>query len=161
MMSSDKLLSNVLSGLKAAGVERGSRNRTVAEKTGYSEGTVNGILSGNAKITSRFIQAICTGFGIRREWIETGGGTVLDNGITGLHQNYKLPVETADFSGGIDDWDTVRGYAVLEIMQILEKLTTEQVVSLVMRLRKETGFSSRQEYEKDTDGQFSTVKILG
>lgn len=159
-MSSNNLLDNILAALKYAGVERGSRNRKVAEKTGYSEGTVNGILSGNAKITSRFIQAICSGFGINRSWIEKGLGSVLENGNLGLHQKYKISVETKDLIGGIDDWDTVRGYAILEIVQLLEKLSTEQVVSLVMMLRKETGFTSKAEYEKDEDGDFSSVKWI-
>lgn len=79
MTSSNKSshLVYLLEGLKAAGVEKGSRNKVVAEKTGYSEGTVNGILSGNAKITERFIQSVCSGFGINRDFIEGSSASPL------------------------------------------------------------------------------------
>jgi len=70
-MSSDNL-SRLLIGLKTVGVEKGERNKTVAEKTGYAVGTVNRILSGNAALTDRFIQAVCSSFAIRKEWVCSG-----------------------------------------------------------------------------------------
>ena len=54
----------LLSELEGVGVKRGSRNRTVAERTGYSEGTVKRILSGTAKLTKRFICAVHNAFRI-------------------------------------------------------------------------------------------------
>lgn len=75
-MSRDKL-SRLLSGIESAGVRRGERNKTVAEKTGYSVGTVNRILSGNAALTVRFIQAVCAGFGVNRGWVENGEAPIL------------------------------------------------------------------------------------
>lgn len=98
-MSSDYLslsgdvLKRLLEGLKLAGVERGSRNKTVADKTGYSVGTVNRILSGNATLTGRFIQAVCTGFDINKTWVETGNtGTLLGGGDTeGIHGGTLSP----------------------------------------------------------------------
>lgn len=91
-MSSDKL-SRMRSALSIAGVGFGSRNKTVAEKTGYSVGTVNRILSGHANLTARFIQAVCIGFDIRREWIDEGELPVrkrpqqnLEALITDVHQ---------------------------------------------------------------------------
>lgn len=67
------VLSFLRGGLKAAGIETGVRNKTVAEKTGYSEKTVANILSGNSKLTPRFITAVCTAFGISKEWVLGGG----------------------------------------------------------------------------------------
>lgn len=55
-------LEELLARLKAAGVEHGSRNKTVAEKTGYSAKSVGNILSGNAVLTDRFISMACTAF---------------------------------------------------------------------------------------------------
>lgn len=66
------MLARLLEGLKSADVEKGERNRAVAGKTGYSEKTVGNILSGNAPLTSRFIQAVCSAFWVRKAWIENG-----------------------------------------------------------------------------------------
>ena len=72
----DKLaLNRLLQALKLAGVETGSRNRTVAKKTGYSEKTVANILSGNAKLTPRFITVASRSFGLNGFWIEFGEKT--------------------------------------------------------------------------------------
>jgi hypothetical protein len=72
------LLRRVLEGIQATGVLRGSRNKSVAEKTGYTEGSVKRILSGHSKLTSRFITAVCGAYGIRREWVEEGHTPVLE-----------------------------------------------------------------------------------
>lgn len=86
-MSSDFLL-RIAEGLDQAGVRHGSRNKSVAEKTGYAIGTVNRVLSGNAALTDRFIQAVCSGFDIRKEWIERGEKPILKGfdleGLEGL-----------------------------------------------------------------------------
>lgn len=66
------MVENLLAGLREAGVERGSRNRTVAEKTGYSEKTVGNLLSGNSAITPRFLRAVCSAFNINISWVTDG-----------------------------------------------------------------------------------------
>lgn len=66
------ILQRLLEGLKTVGVEKGERNKTVAEKTGYSLRSVGSILSGHAVLSPRFIQAICTTYGIRKAWVEAG-----------------------------------------------------------------------------------------
>jgi transcriptional regulator with XRE-family HTH domain len=65
-------LDRLLAGLKKSGVEQGARNKTVAEKTGYKEKTVGNILSGNAYLTDRFIQAVCRVFKINVPWVLVG-----------------------------------------------------------------------------------------
>ncbi len=65
-------LSRLLKALVDSGVMHGERNRTVANATGYSEGTVKRILSGNAVLTDRFIKIVCAGFQIRPEWVNIG-----------------------------------------------------------------------------------------
>lgn len=71
-------LSRLLEGLEHAGVKHGSRNKTVAEETGYAVGTINRILSGNANLTDRFIQSVCSSFNINPEWIREGKEPVLN-----------------------------------------------------------------------------------
>jgi len=65
-------LARLLEGLKQAGLEHGSRNKSVAKKSGYSEHTVLKVLSGNATLTPRFVQAVCSAFGVSKTWVETG-----------------------------------------------------------------------------------------
>ncbi|MCE1226501.1 MAG: hypothetical protein LWW87_08460 [Geobacteraceae bacterium] len=65
-------LARLLKALVDSGVMHGERNRTVANATGYSEGTVKRILSGNAVLTDRFIKIVCAGFQIRPEWVNIG-----------------------------------------------------------------------------------------
>jgi transcriptional regulator with XRE-family HTH domain len=91
-MSSD-ILSRLLEGLKLAGVERGSRNRVVAEKTGYSEGSVNRILSGNTKLTGRFLQSACTAFGISKTWVESGEQGTFFTGDVGLIHGTSMEID--------------------------------------------------------------------
>lgn len=57
-------LSILLSALDGVGVHFGSRNRTVAEATGYAEGSVRRLLSGNTPLTNKFIKAVCESFGL-------------------------------------------------------------------------------------------------
>lgn len=68
----NEALNRILEGLKLARVEKGERNKVVAEKTGYSVKTIGNILSGAAALTPRFIQAVCSAFGISRAWVEMG-----------------------------------------------------------------------------------------
>lgn len=70
-------LSRLLAGLKAAGVEQGTRNKAVAEKTGYTEKTIGNILSGNANLSARFINTVCAAFDIGISWITIGGEPML------------------------------------------------------------------------------------
>lgn len=66
------ILNRLLDGLKEAGVEFGSRNKTVAKTTGYNEKTVANILSGNSTLTARFVRTVCADFGINQHYVETG-----------------------------------------------------------------------------------------
>lgn len=59
-------LDDLLNVIKLAGIETGSRNKTVANITGYTVGTVNRILSGNAVISDRFCLAVYNGLSIMR-----------------------------------------------------------------------------------------------
>ncbi|MEA5114986.1 MAG: helix-turn-helix transcriptional regulator [Geobacteraceae bacterium] len=115
---STDILDRLLDGLKLAGVEKGSRNKTVAEKTGYSVGTVNRILSGNATLTGRFIQAVCTGFDINRTWVETGNtGTLLGGGDTrGIHGR-TLPPAWLEYSNVTGD-DSLTREAINEFKKL-------------------------------------------
>jgi transcriptional regulator with XRE-family HTH domain len=75
-VSSNSLLQNeqlgrLLSALKGVDVDKG-RNKKVAEKTGYSEGSVKQVLAGRNPITGRFITAVCNAFDINQLWVETG-----------------------------------------------------------------------------------------
>ena len=74
-------LDRLLVALKEVGVEQGARNRTVAEKTGYSEKTVGNLLSGHAAITDRFIWAVGTAFGINSTWITLGSEPILTESL--------------------------------------------------------------------------------
>ena len=74
---SSVFLSRLLQALDLVGVKHGSRNKTVAEKAGYSPGTVNRILSGNAALTARFIYLCCTAFGINMGWVKEGVQPIL------------------------------------------------------------------------------------
>lgn len=86
-------LKRLLEGLKLSGVIKGGRNKAVSEKTGYSLRSVGSILSGHAALTQRFVQAVCSAFGISRTWVESGcEATLLDSygledreGIVGHH----------------------------------------------------------------------------
>lgn len=96
-MSSDNL-SRLLIGLKNVGVETGERNKTVADKTGYALGTITRILSGNAALTDRFIQSVCSAFGIRKEWICEGIEPIKKQGVDiaefeGLHMSPEWHAE--------------------------------------------------------------------
>jgi transcriptional regulator with XRE-family HTH domain len=68
----NEVLGRLLEALGLVGVEKGARNKLVAEKTGYSVKTIGNILSGHSDMTPRFIQAVCSAFGIDREWVERG-----------------------------------------------------------------------------------------
>lgn len=138
-MSSDFLslsgdvLKRLLEGLKLAGVERGSRNKTVAEKTGYSVGTVNRILSGNATLTGRFIQVVCTGFDINRTWVETGHmGTLLGGGDTGGIHGGTLPPGWLNHSGATGD-DSLNREAIGEFKR-LPLSVQKQVVAMMKEI---------------------------
>lgn len=65
-------LQRMLDWLELVGVKRGTRNKAIAEKTGYSLAAVKQVLSGNAKLTPRFIQTVSVAFGIDKEWIREG-----------------------------------------------------------------------------------------
>ena len=71
-MSNNDYLERLLVALDECGIKKYGRNPQVADKTGYATGMVAKILSGNAALTDRFIQAACNGFGIRKEWVLEG-----------------------------------------------------------------------------------------
>jgi len=73
-------LLRLLEALKAAGVEHGTRNKAVAEKTGYSAKSVGNILSGSATLARRSCRIICDAFGIREEWVWDGLEPMLSHG---------------------------------------------------------------------------------
>lgn len=89
-MSNEHFLGRLIAGLDAAGIKKYGRNKRVAEKTGYSPGAVANALSGHVALTDRLIQAICTAFHIRKEWIYEGiepiRGIELGGTITGTSQ---------------------------------------------------------------------------
>jgi hypothetical protein len=80
--------------------------------------------------------------------------------IVGTHDKYALNIQTEDFSGSIDNWDNVRGYALHELIQLIEKYDTNSLIELILWLREKTGYAAKQEYEKDTDGEYTCCKII-
>jgi hypothetical protein len=66
------MIQRLLDALTSLGVAKYGRNVAISEKTGYSKGSVAGIMSGQKPINARFIRAVCSAFGISREWIEEG-----------------------------------------------------------------------------------------
>lgn len=94
-MSSVKtaLLERLIAGLESSGIKRGTRNKTVAEKTGYSLDSVKRILSGNATLTPRFIQAACSVFNINTDWVLKGTEPVAAN------EQSVWPIPTHDSTG--------------------------------------------------------------
>jgi transcriptional regulator with XRE-family HTH domain len=94
-MSSVKttLLERLIAGLESSGIKRGTRNKTVAEKTGYSLDSVKRVLSGNATLTPRFIQAACSIFNINIDWVLKGTEPVAANEQT------IWPFPTHDWTG--------------------------------------------------------------
>lgn len=114
VMSSDKSaqLVRLLAGLDAAEIKRGTRNKIVAEKTGYSLDSVKRILSGNSALTSRFIQAVCSVFKINSDWVLLANEPVLIN-------------EQADILIPSDNWSgqlpaVFEGRRLRELREILD-----------------------------------------
>jgi len=74
-------LDRLIVGLEQVGIKKYGRNVLVAEKTGYATGMVAKVLSGHVALTDRFIQAVCSAFAIRREWIYEGEEPVKNPGL--------------------------------------------------------------------------------
>lgn len=146
-MSSDNL-SRLLIGLKNAGVETGERNKTVADKTGYALGTITRILSGNAALTDRFIQSVCSAFAIRKQWICEGEEPIIKaQGVDiaefeGLHMSPKWHKERfsklESFRKLLDDLETMKSEITTELEE--EKVffisDTERYKDLIMEFKK-------------------------
>lgn len=74
--AAEKIL-RLLDGLKVVGVEEGKGFcDQIAQVTGYSKTRISNMLSGNAALNSRFIRAVCTGFGLSEEYLLEGKGSV-------------------------------------------------------------------------------------
>lgn len=73
----DDRLVRLRDALISAGVVRGTRDKSVANVTGYALGSVRSILSGHAPLTDRFVKAVCSKFNIRLKWVEEGEEPIL------------------------------------------------------------------------------------
>lgn len=136
----NEILDRLLEGLKTAGVEKGERNRLVAEYTGYSEKTIGNILSGNAQLTTRFIQLVCRVFEINWEWVENGTlPVVIPAGIASIagyrpmmkHPEGITGIETPIARRGIADFSTLpksaNGNALHKIAGITDDLPPARI----------------------------------
>ena len=120
--NNDKL-SRLLIGLKGAGVNKGERNKTVAGTTGYSVGTINRILSGNAVLTDRFIKAVCGAFGINEKWVLEEKELIVAN-----DQATRL-ISTTDWSG--QPPVTFEGERLKEVREALGYSLEEMALQLI------------------------------
>lgn len=82
-MSTDKIDENEIIlqrlhfALTARGLKKHGRGIEIAEKTGYSNGQVSGLLSGKSQLSSRFIRTVCREFLINETYILEGNGDIL------------------------------------------------------------------------------------
>ena len=128
-------------------VKRTSQAAT-ARATGLTLKGVQNYLKGIGEPTTATLEKLGAYFGVSVAWLR------------GEHTGHDLPIVTKDVHGGIDTWDTARGYAVHEAIQLIGVMETAAVVSEVLRLRTLTGYAARHVYEKDADG-YCCVKMTG
>jgi hypothetical protein len=128
--ASDVRLSRLLDGLKAAGVEHGFRNKTVAERAGYSENTVLKVLSGNAPLSPRFVRTVCDAFGVDHKWVMEG--------VAGQAavQGESSPVVRPGQPGADVDMLVFREYGgvVSEILRLVKLMTRKEQLELLQDL---------------------------
>lgn len=129
-------------------VARSSQAAT-ARATGLTLKGVQNYLKGIGEPTTATLERLSAYFGKSVAWLR------------GEHTGHDLPIVTRDVRGGIDTWDTARGYAVHELIQLAGELETPALVSEVLRLRALTGYAAPHRYEKDSDGDYSCVKMTG
>jgi len=73
----NSILERMIVGIESMGVKRYGMNKIIAEKTGYSVGTVAKIMKGHAVLTDRFQIAACSAFGINEKWVLEGKKPIL------------------------------------------------------------------------------------
>lgn len=127
------ILERLLIGLESCGVKKYGRNVLVAEKTGYAVGMVAKVLSGHVNLTDRFIQAVCRGFRIRKEWIYNGEGSIEDQGIV---------ADTTDETKLKVDWKTapvelVKSAPRVFIDELLNGKSEQELKTLIAWLLRE------------------------
>ncbi len=99
-------LGRLLEVLKQVGVEHGSRNRTVAEKIGYSEKSVANILSGNATLSDRFIKIVCRSFDVEDDYVLKGDENIEEVHIERLNRLVNSPQDLRNIALKLRDvWD--------------------------------------------------------
>lgn len=127
----DVKLSRLLEGLKAAGVEHGARNKTVAEKADYSENTVLKVLSGNSPLSPRFVRTVCDAFGLDYRWVMEG--ELAEPGNKGGHSQAVARHHRPD-----DNVDMLvfrkYGGVVSEILEMVKLLSKEEQIGLLKDL---------------------------
>lgn len=127
----DAKLSRLLEGLKAAGVEHGARNKTVAEKAGYSENTVLKVLSGNSLLSPRFVRSVCDAFGVDYRW-------VLEGTESQATDEPERASAVARFNQSGTNVDVLvfhkYGGVVSEILGIVKLMTKEEQINLLRDL---------------------------
>jgi len=117
--------------------------------TGVGKSALSRYSKGIGEPTTATLERLSAYFGKSVAWLR------------GEHTGHDLPIVTRDVRGGIDTWDTARGYAVHELIQLAGELETPALVSEVLRLRALTGYAAPHRYEKDSDGDYSCVKMTG
>lgn len=102
----DERLDRLLEVLKQMGVEHGSRNKTVANKVGYSEKTVANILSGNAVLTDRFIKMVCRSFDVEDDYVLKGDDYIEELRFEKLNRLVNSPQDLRTIALKLRDvWD--------------------------------------------------------
>ena len=134
--------------LNSVGVPKRGRNKTVADKTGYSQGMVAKLLTGHSTLTERFQKAVMSAFSPLPEIKQ--------------HEGFSLRVNTKDIIGGIDDWDTSRGHAIEELILQVAAMDTDSVVDLVESNRLRYNFRPVYAYTRDSKtGERNGVSYTG
>lgn len=136
----DERLLRLLEGLKMAGVQSGSRNKTVAEKTGYADDTVLKALSGNTpSLSSRFCRSVCEGFGISREWVEEGKQPVLLHGHLHAKPKHEEPT-TANYDEVVkrvlQEWMITDPVRMAELVSDSDAAAIHQAVKVLRKMRR-------------------------
>ncbi len=135
-------LKRLRDGLDTANVPKRGRNPLVAEQTGYSLGMVARILSGHAEMTPRFVQAVCSGFRINKEWVETGTGEILKKADTEEDIAKWMVDGATQYRVAVDMAEKIWGILPVRIMQLSRDLSEVEQKSLfqeISKLLKSTG----------------------
>lgn len=157
-MSNNANLERLLIALDDCGVKKYGRNPQVADKTGYAAGMVAKVLSGNAALTDRFIQAVCSGFGIRKEWVERGEKPILkgfDLSSIQLTNEEKKRVDEGiqarSAKNYIQVMDDLKRQSIEMIYTLLPYLPAEDVMRIRFEIEEKLGLYQNNQDTGSTD----------